>query len=890
MIRSEYLRFLETLNNDGISDDVRKIANLVLNHLDGLIPLSTAQGQRIKKIVQLAQEKWTTISANIQPSLQQITTQSSPFTQLKSLSVGPFRGFAKQEDFDLTSQLVLIYGPNGTGKSSFCEALEFSLLGSVAEAESKRFRPQDYLKNAHTNNFIPPILVGLDSEGNDISISANEARYRFCFVEKNRIDNFSRIAAQAPAKQTELISTLFGLDAFTEFVRNFTDSMDGRYIDLEGVKAKELSNKRETLAGHQQQLKTIIPEELQKIDTEEKELAKAYRKGCTFAEMADELHGTEGKIGLIKQLENELQKQLPQKSNVTLTKLETLKQSIETDISELDSKEAELAKMSQHISFKQLYEAVIQVKVSSSAQCPACMTPLQQVKVNPFDHANAELQKLEHLGRLQEAIKTLHNGIAASLSKLSGLINTCCSRYQENNPLSAVQLADEKTVTIDWWKSLPRNSCDGTTFLQQLETQIKQLEDLDNRIDEAVNEREAKQAELNQLREVEVKVFKLTTRRETENGKKKNAEEVIAKFDKENAQLIADTKFEKAIVAQNQTIANAYDTFVQKLNAYKNLLPTQLVADLGEKVIQLYNAFNRNDAEHEKLANIRLPLNQNQRLEVSFNKEPDKYFDALHILSEGHIRCIGLAILTGKNIKENCPLLIFDDPVNAIDDEHRQAIRETLFVDNYFSGKQVIIAIHGEEFFNRIHQTIGKEAAEKTHSYLFSVKQDHHIRVSSKNRPKNYVLAARELFDNREYRDSLMYARRALENLTEAAWYHYGKHSDKSDKPISVARRAPNQPWDLRYLAVNLKSKFSESKADIPNKDKITESLSIVLGTEGNQPPWTYLNQGTHDQTDLPEFERTVVEQIVTALEELDAALKVSRVQKKDGSDRLLTT
>jgi DNA sulfur modification protein DndD len=51
-------------------------------------------------------------------------------------------------------------------------------------------------------------------------------------VEKNRIDNFSRIAAQVPAKQTELISTLFGLESFTEFVRNFTVEIDEKYIDL----------------------------------------------------------------------------------------------------------------------------------------------------------------------------------------------------------------------------------------------------------------------------------------------------------------------------------------------------------------------------------------------------------------------------------------------------------------------------------------------------------------------------------------------------------------------------------------------------------------------------------------------------------------------------------
>lgn len=67
MIRPEYLRFLQTLNTDEISTDVRKLANLVQIHLDTLIPLSTGQGQRIKKVVNLAQTDWATISADFQP-------------------------------------------------------------------------------------------------------------------------------------------------------------------------------------------------------------------------------------------------------------------------------------------------------------------------------------------------------------------------------------------------------------------------------------------------------------------------------------------------------------------------------------------------------------------------------------------------------------------------------------------------------------------------------------------------------------------------------------------------------------------------------------------------------------------------------------------------------
>lgn len=188
MVKVEYLRFLQTLVANDVSDDVRKIANLVFKHIETLIPLSTAQGQRIKKIVELSQTNWSSTSADIQPSREQTAKQECRITQIKKLTVGPFRGFEKQEEFDLSSKLVLIYGPNGTGKSSFCEALEYGLLGNVSEAESKRFRNQnDYMKNAHTNSFAEPILFGMDNQKTDIPITADEALYRFCFIEKNRM-------------------------------------------------------------------------------------------------------------------------------------------------------------------------------------------------------------------------------------------------------------------------------------------------------------------------------------------------------------------------------------------------------------------------------------------------------------------------------------------------------------------------------------------------------------------------------------------------------------------------------------------------------------------------------------------------------------------------------
>ncbi|MFA0811030.1 AAA family ATPase [Microbulbifer epialgicus] len=874
MIKAEYLRFLRTLDSGEVLPGVRKLANLVLTNLDELASLGTYQGQRVKKMVALAQTNWDTLGIEIQ-SLPDITAEkTSPITQIKSMAVGPFRGFSRQEIFDLESRLVLIYGPNGTGKSSFCEALEYSLLGSVAEAESKRFRDHDdYLKNAHVNRFASPVVTGLNEQGAEVVIEANEELFRFCFAEKNRIDNFSRIAAQAPAKQTELISTLFGLDSFNEFVRNFTSEFDPKYIDLTCVKAAQLEQKRQALSGSQQQIATNKAE-LQKLNIEEQALATQYRDGATFSQLVFELNGDDENSGAIQKLETDLQQPQASKTNLTISALQTLGSSIRSGLSELELKQKDLENASQEVSFKNLYDAVIQLQPSSPEHCPACKTPLTQVSVNPYGNASEELQKLHYLAELQRTVQQLQQNVSRWLLDLSQILNVCLMSLPQNNAIRNFHISPNSQVDIGWWHSLQQRLADGLTPWQHLEYQVKHLEEADKKTDQDTPIRSAKRNELNRLRCFKEKITILETRSNTAKQAIIAAQQAITSFDTENVQLIADVDAEHAKVQKNQEIAVSYKSFVERLNAYKNRLPSQLVADLGDLVVRLYNAFNRYDSEADQLASVQLPLSQNQRLGITFLKDPSVLFDALHILSEGHIRCLGLAILLAKNIKECCPVLIFDDPVNAIDDEHRRAIRETLFVDDFFKGCQIILAVHGEEFFNNTHQLLGKSQSHASQSYIFlSSAGEDHIQVDSLKRPKNYVLAARELYAQGEYRDALMSARRALENLCEKTWFHYGKHSDKKDSLISVSRRSPSAPWDLRALAENLKSKLNRSQSKIPNKEPIVSALTTVLGQNGRDAYWSYLNKGTHEETDLSEFDQHTVNEVISALESLDAAL-----------------
>lgn len=873
MIKTEYHRFLQTLNSTSTPEPVRKIANLVAAHFDELVPLSTNQGQRVKKVVALAQKEWATISSNIEPLEEAPVEQLVKITQLSRIEVGPFRGFEKQEIFDLASSLVLIYGPNGTGKSSFCEALEYGLLGTVAEAENKRFRDQnEYLKNAHVGQFTPPVIYAIDDQNNEARVIPNEAAYRFCFVEKNRIDSFSRIAAQVPAKQTELISTLFGLEVFNEFSNNFTDEIDDKYIDKIGQKGLLLGQKRQALSGAQQQIQSSTIE-LQSIATDEVKLSTQYKEGTSFSQLIVELHGSEGALGRIRTLEIEIQQPPGIKSNLTKSLLEQYGSSIATNTAQLTGKQQELAAASQQISYKNLYEALLFLKPTSPNACPACKTPLTQTTSNPYIDATEELKKLEQLASLQGQVSQFEQNIKEQTFQVSQMLKACLRFYTQGNALQPFEVANNMQPSIQWWTSLLVPLADGYTPWQHLLVQVQQLEQNDTLIDQALDLKKTKQAELDILREYARQITVLQTRKKTATDTISAAQLLIENFNNQNAQLILDAEAEKPVVLVNQQITSAYASFVKKLDSYTKKLPAQLVADLGELVVELYNAFNRNDAENELLAAVKLPLAQNERLKIAFKNNSGKFHDALHILSEGHIRCLGLAILLAKNLKENAPVLIFDDPVNAIDDDHRESIRRALFEDQYFSKKQIMLTCHGEEFFKDIQNLLSADAAGQAKSFSFLPKLgDTHVRVDFNSPPRNYIVSARQHFNRNEVRDALAKARQALEALTKCKiWRYVSKHGDGN---LSLKLRAATSPIELRNLTEQLKSKIGKADFTDGNKNNVLAPIDALLGPNGESREWRYLNKGTHEENDRQDFDRSSVLSIITNLELLDAALK----------------
>ena len=50
---------------------------------------------------------------------------------IDSLRISAFRGIATELPLDLTARLTLLHAPNGTGKTSICDAVQWVLTGGV---------------------------------------------------------------------------------------------------------------------------------------------------------------------------------------------------------------------------------------------------------------------------------------------------------------------------------------------------------------------------------------------------------------------------------------------------------------------------------------------------------------------------------------------------------------------------------------------------------------------------------------------------------------------------------------------------------------------------------------------------------------------------------------
>ena len=808
----EFRNWASTLKPEELSEHERKLLNILVSNFSAIVRLGTAKGLRAKKLRELIDANRKTISIDYDATLKKPTHQATPLKKIIRLDIcGPFRGFAGPEQFVFEKSCTIAYGPNGTGKSSFFEAIEYALLGEIEEADAKRIKADHYILNDILKKGSRPITIGIDNDGKEFQIPTSPSDYRFCFLEKNRIEKFARISATTEQEQTARIAALFGLDSFNRFVNEFTERFAQiGDIDLVGQKGSELQGKRETVRNHQSVINTFA-EKQEVFIRSEQEITTAAGWSGNFAELDAHLHGgqteTEKKKGRLEELDAELllspQPELCLLSEAELTGLfQRFKEAWDT----YHEGRVRLGQQKQRVSFRRLYQAVADVEAFDPKACPACRTPLNAVVQNPFERAQTELRMLADIVKLEDDVETHWAGFAAlcrtfgdAVRNLNGLFvkMEMADRFVWPQELSAPALSFGSGLeaalrgVLDRWPEFNGN-------VQSLRAKVVDYNSRQRRI---VEKRKDLEVEREKWRPIGASTKELIGRKKAAIEEKAQAETTIQRFESEQKELIQAAQAEIPVVEENRLYVSAYDNLIGKLRTYRDSLPGNLVRGVCEQAVQFYNAINEHDQDFEKLAELTLPAVTGEIVSVRYSGE-DKgtVHSALTILSEGHIRCLGLAILLAKNVQENCPLLVFDDIVNAIDDDHRVEIARLLCSNPLVKDRQMILTSHGEEFTKVLESCFSPEEAKTKVGRIdfLPPEKSFGIRVNHAASSRNYVIRARNHLDKNEIREALADSRRALENTCIELWRRLG--TSKYDALISVAMRTYTSRPELRTM------------------------------------------------------------------------------------------
>ena len=885
--RRDFERFITWLHlpTTHTPPEVKRLANLVLENFDELAGTVRHRSQRSIYLVDRARSALAQTpdgSPNIQTGAADGTW---PWQRLRNMTIGPFRGFRTPEPFDLQKRVVLFYGPNGSGKTSFCEGLEYSLLGSVEEAETKRIDGRIYLANLHARHFEPPTLRATDNQDREVAVDSNPDTFRFCFIEKNRIDAFSRIAARPPAQRTELIATLFGMDKFNEFVGHFNESIDQQLV-LTATKQLALTGKRNALAADL----GIVNDETQALldlANEEAALALTHSAGMTYGGLKA-LIGTADAPSRLQQLEAILNAVPPAAIGLSREGLLSAFEASHQGQEVLIGIAAKLDARSSQVSFKDLYTAVLALQATEGGHCPACDTPLADAKANPFNKAMTGLAHLKELGELQEERKIALDKVAAASRELrrqlANLTAFVATHGEQETPVGRYLAGLAAEPGGDWWAAVYPTRAPQESGTEATAVTLEQILAVADRVAAqdagsllAHQERQRNIAERDSLIAFQLLLQAQDSKRQRLVEDVAAAKDRIAAFDADNATLISDVTQEARDIERDAPIKAAYDSFLALLRAYRKQLPGTLMAGLNDAAMNLYNEFNRNDLEPDKLAALHLPLTGEQKIEISFRGNPGVRVDALQILSEGHIRCLGLAILLAKAQSIQSPLIVFDDAINAIDHDHRSGIRETIFESDHFAQTQLIVTCHNNEFIKDIQQHLPTQRRGDCQVYLFrNHNGNYQPRVRGNVQSKNYVVKARASKDALDNREALASCRQALEMLSEKVWRWLASH-DLGVLNLRIAGVGAEP--GLRNLCEALLKRLNDAATfNHANKPLLVAAYGQILGIPAANLVWTYLNKGTHEEANRDDFDAALVEIVVQTLERLDGLdLRVGR-------------
>ena len=855
----EFYKWVDSLNEKELSEYDITMLNIILDNYDLIASGGTAGGVRVKNLGKLIAAQKNILQTSLHNG-GVVQNQNRVISKVKELHVEHFRGFGIKQEFKFDKQYTFFHGANGSGKTSFCEALEYSLLGSIEEASARNIPVEKYIVHAGEKKAIKPSLKCLYNDGTVDECEADLAMYRFSFIEKNRIDEFSHIGAASAKSQTERIAALFGLSEFQEFVKGFSADIDKKYIKLESDKEENYKKEKERL----EEVKRYL-EQAKKISAVPKAELGQVVSSLNNPEIVDAKGALaylgDGRSGLISKLTKEMNEhRILLADKEIFIKLQQDCIAFINAYKEVESKNNEILSDVKSLNLKVLYDAITRLDEKEYEEyCPVCLTPMSQVKINPFIHAREEICKFTRIESAKESIKKNAKLMVEKYEQIKILAN----KREVKDVLTEIDFGGFQNFLLQAndVENLGEETKNITNKINTLLDILNNESDVENRL-KVHNEKAAKnnktyEDKLNLAQNISRKLVELQAKLETaELNEKKWREDLEAGLPKLEI-MQAEITQEKVEIEYNKNMVNVYRELVKKLNGYISTLPLKMATNLSDKAKEYYNYINEGDADFELINELRLPVASNEKIMISMKDGAEQ--DALQILSEGHVKILGLSILLAKAKAENSTFLIFDDIVNSIDDDHRDGVAQLLITNKDFEEMQMILTCHGEIFVSSLESYVVDKKAMTRYMFLPADTLNERGVVIKYEDATIPLKVARQRYEEGYSKEALAKCRQAVECIS----FKLFKKIAPSLSGISIKMRNLSSKPDLYNVMGALKTATKEK--DIEGISEIHTDLERLM----DEKMWVMLNKGTHIDNDIPEFSRPKVKVMLELLEKL---------------------
>lgn len=622
--------------------------------------------------------------------------------KIKQLSINGLRGIKSPLVLPLNERSILLYGDNGTGKSSISDSLEWFYTDSVAHLSSSEIDLKDALRNCYLD----------EADTSFIKIDYNKA---FLDSDRNLLIKRGKLTSEFSNSSDEFKNYLSqssneNLLLRYQFLRDFIDQTKGDKLKIlsDIIGFSEVTKTKEILKKSFNSLKSEIKNQNfeNQINTQKQSLiekigAAVSREENLFERISEIIAPYKISIEIqtladIDKVLNHIKAPVNNKLISELSFLENCKAAVENLKNEVDflHKEyskyyTEFDKISNDVQgIMQTFLAdllnvgkkVLDKKYHKDESCPLCLQP-----------KNIEDLKLEISNRLKEIEESSKKKVSFDNAKQSVLlisderikridaitVNVLINDISNSSIKAALGNIKSKIIAYQKAGNEKVTSGNKISIADDLKLQVSDFTVL-NIINERITQIQASlkndnttilYSNISAAKDAFLKIKKIEIER-TRLEAQKNSFEII---------------YNEFVKKQKNGLENFINEFSGTINDfYQYMNPGELFEEI--KIVTI--------GDDDELNGITIEYSYNDQ-KVS---PPQKYF------SESHLNCFGISFFLASVIafnREN-KFIVLDDVISSFDSNHRKRFADLLF--EKFKDWQIILFTHEEEWFQYIRQ------------------------------------------------------------------------------------------------------------------------------------------------------------------------------------------